>query len=293
MAGQDFDALKALAATREFQPVPLGLQASMRLRNKLRTMQSQNVVAKIEGRDPQLQNEYVIYTAHWDHLGVGPDVDGDRIYNGAVDNAVGTAGVLEIARAYAKLPAPPKRSILFLAVTAEEQGLLGSQYYAVQPIYPLAKTAAVINIDTLNVHGRTRDLTIVGFGASDLDDYAREAAGEQGRVLRPDPEPEKGFYYRSDHFNFAKEGVPALDPDEGVEFVGQSAEYSAKVRSEYTERDYHKPSDVVRPDWDLSGAREDLKVLFAVGYRVAEADTFPAWKPGNEFRAKREAMLKP
>lgn len=291
MAGQDFDALKKQAATREFKPVPLGLRASMRLRNKLRTMESNNVVAKVEGRDPQLKNEYVMYTAHWDHLGVGPAVDGDRIYNGAVDNAVGTAGVLDIARAYTKLPSPPKRSVLFLAVTAEEQGLLGSQYYSVQPIYPLAKTAAVINIDTLNVHGRTKDITLVGYGASDLDDYARDAAGEQGRVLRPDPEPEKGFYYRSDHFNFAKQGVPALDPDEGVDFVGRPPEYAAKVRNEYTARDYHKPSDIVRPDWDLSGAREDLKVLFAVGYRVAEADRMPEWKPGNEFRAKREAML--
>ena len=155
-------------------------------------------------------------------------MNGDRIYNGAVDNAVGTAGILEIARAFTKLPTPPKRSILFLAVTAEEQGLLGSQYYAVQPIYPLAKTAAVINIDTLNVHGRTKDLTLVGYGASDLDDYARDAAGEQGRVIRPDPEPEKGFYYRSDHFNFAKQGVPALDPDEGVDFVGKPPEYSVE-----------------------------------------------------------------
>ena len=196
--------------------------------NTLRTIDSQNVVAKLEGSDPQLKNEYVVYTAHWDHLGVGPAVNGDRIYNGAKDNAVGTAGLLEIARAFTKLPAPPKRSILFLAVTAEEQGLLGSQYYSVKPIYPLAKTAAIINMDALNVHGRTKDLTLVGFGASDLDDYVRDAAGEQGRVIRPDPEPEKGFYYRSDHFNFAKQGVPALDPDEGVEFVGKPPEYSAR-----------------------------------------------------------------
>ena len=292
MAGQDFDELKKQAATREFKPVPLGLTASIRLRNKLRTMASQNVVARIEGRDPQLRNEHVIYTAHWDHLGAGPEVDGDRIYNGAVDNAVGTAGIVEIARAFVKLPTPPKRSVLFLAVTAEEQGLLGSQYYSVQPIYPLNKTLAVVNLDTLNVHGRTKDMTIIGFGASDLDDYVRDAAGEQGRVLRPDPEPEKGFYYRSDHFNFAKLGVPALHFDDGVDFLGKTPEYSAKVRSEYTERDYHKPSDIVRPDWDLSGAREDLKVYFAIGYRVAEAEKFPEWKPGNEFRATREAMLK-
>jgi Zn-dependent M28 family amino/carboxypeptidase len=292
LAGQDFDVLKKQAATRDFKPVPLGLRASMQLRNKLRTIESKNVAGKIEGRDAQLKDEYVIYTAHWDHLGIGTAVNGDRIYNGAVDNASGVGGILEIARAYTKLPAPPKRSILFLAVTAEEQGLLGSQYYSVAPIYPLAKTAANINIDGLNVHGRTKDLTLVGYGASDLDDYVRDATGEQGRVIRPDAEPEKGFYYRSDHFNFAKQGVPALDPDEGVDFIGKPPEYSQKVRNEYTDRDYHKPSDIVRADWDLSGAREDLKVFFAVGYRVAEADKLPEWKPGNEFRAKREAMLK-
>jgi len=187
---------------------------------------------------------------------------------------------------------PPRRSILFLSVTAEEQGLLGSQYYSVTPIYPLARTVANINIDGLNVHGRTRDLTIVGLGASELDDYTAAAAGEQGRVLRPDAEPEKGFYYRSDHFNFAKQGVPALDPDEGVDFIGKPAEYAKQLRDEYTEHRYHKPQDVVTPDWDLSGAREDLRVLFAVGYRVAQADKMPQWKPGNEFKAKRDAMLK-
>jgi Zn-dependent M28 family amino/carboxypeptidase len=181
---------------------------------------------------------------------------------------------------------------VFLSVTAEEQGLLGSEYYAVTPIYPLAKTAANINMDGLNVNGRTKDLTLVGYGASDLDDYAKDAAGEQGRIIRPDAEPEKGFYYRSDHFNFAKQGVPALDPDEGIEYIGKPADYGEKVRNDYTEHRYHQPSDIVTPDWDLSGAREDLKVFFAVGYRVAEADKFPEWKPGNEFKAKRDEMLK-
>jgi Zn-dependent M28 family amino/carboxypeptidase len=292
MAGQDFDKLKAEAATREFKPVPLGVRASMTIKNTLRTIESKNVVAKLEGRDPRLKNEYVIYTAHWDHLGIGPAVNGDKIYNGAVDNAVGTGGLIEIARAFTKLPTPPKRSILFLSVTAEEQGLLGSQYYSVTPIYPLAKTAANINMDGLNVHGRTKDLTLIGYGASDLDDYARDVAGEQGRVIRPDPEPEKGFYYRSDHFNFAKFGVPALDPDQGIDYIGKPADYGEKIRADYTEHDYHQPSDVVKADWDLSGAREDLKVFFAVGFRVAEADKLPEWKPGNEFKAKREEMLK-
>ncbi len=292
MGGQDFQTLKRRAASRDFEPVPLGVTASMTLKNTLRTINSQNVIARLEGRDPNLKTEHVLYTAHWDHLGTGEPVNGDRIYNGAVDNAVGVAGILEIARAYAALQSPPKRSVLFMAVTAEEQGLLGSAYYTVSPLYPLAKTAAVINIDTLNVHGRTRDLTLVGYGASELDDYARDATGEQGRILRSDPEPEKGFYYRSDHFNFAKQGVPALDPDEGVEFVGKPADYGTQVRAQYNEHDYHKPSDTVKPDWDLAGAREDLMVFLAVGYRVAEAVRLPEWTAGNEFKAKRDAMLK-
>src|SRR6266508_453442 len=160
------------------------------------------------------------------------------------------------------------------------------------PIYPLAKTLANINMDGLNVHGRTTDVILVGLGASDLDDYARAAAGEQGRIIKPDAEPEKGFYYRSDHFNFAKEGVPAMDPDEGTDFIGKPADYGMKVKDDYTQHRYHTPSDVVQPDWDLSGAREDLKLFFAVGYRVAQADKLPEWKPGNEFRAKRESMLR-
>jgi Zn-dependent M28 family amino/carboxypeptidase len=162
----------------------------------------------------------------------------------------------------------------------------------VTPLYPLSKTLANINIDGLNLYGRTKDLTLIGYGASDLDDYARDAAGEQGRIIRGDAEPEKGFYYRSDHFNFAKLGVPALDPDEGVEYIGKPPEFGTKVRDDYTAHDYHKPSDVVKPDWDLSGAGEDLKVFFAVGYRVAEADKYPEWKAGNEFKAVREASLK-
>jgi Zn-dependent M28 family amino/carboxypeptidase len=288
LAGKDFDDLKAQAATRDFKPVPLGITASMLIKNKLRTIDSRNVLGRLEGSDPKLKDEYVVYTAHWDHFGRTPE----GIFHGAEDDALGCAALIEVARAFTKLPAPPRRSILFLAVTAEEQGLLGSQYYTVQPVYPLAKTVADINMDSWNVHGRTKDLTIVGFGASDLDDYARDAAGEQGRVVHGDAEPEKGFYYRSDHFNFAKEGVPALDPDAGVDYIGKPPEYGKQVRDAWTSTRYHTPKDVVMPDWDLSGAREDLVVLFAVGYRVAQADKIPEWKPGNEFRAKREAMLR-
>src|ERR1043166_7187272 len=292
MAGQDFDALEKQAATRDFKPVPLGVTASMSLHNRLRTIDSRNVLAKLEGSDPAHKDEYVIYTAHWDHFGIGPEVDGQKIYHGAKDNAVGVAGVIELARAFTQLPQPPRRSIVFLSVTAEEQGLLGSQYYSMTPIYPLAKTLADINIDGMNVYGRTKDITLVGYGASDLGAYTAAAPAEQGRIIRPDPEPEKGFYYRSDHFNFAKQGVPALDPDEGIDFVGKPADFGQKVRDDYTEHRYHKPQDVITPDWDLSGAREDLRVFFAVGYRVAQADKFPEWKAGNEFKATRDAMLK-
>jgi Zn-dependent M28 family amino/carboxypeptidase len=291
MAGQDYDALKRQAATRAFKPVALGLQASMAIKNTLRTIDSRNVVAKLDGSDPQLKNEYVVYSAHWDHLGVGEAVNGDNIYNGALDNASGVSTVLEIARAFKKMTPQPRRSILFLMVTAEEQGLLGSQYYSQSPLYPLDKTVAEINIDGVNQWGRTKDITVIGLGASDLDDYLRQAAQEQGRTLSPDAEPEKGFYYRSDHFNFAKQGVPALDPDSGVDFIGKSADWGKKKRDDYTEHDYHAPSDEIKPDWDLAGAVEDARLLLAVGYRVANADKLPEWKPGNEFKAKRDAMM--
>jgi Zn-dependent M28 family amino/carboxypeptidase len=292
MAGQDFDALKKQALTREFKPVPLGVKASMAVSNTLRTIDSRNVVAKLEGSDPVLKNEYVVYSAHWDHLGVGAPVNGDAIYNGALDNATGVATVLEIAKALKQVQPAPKRSFLFLMVTAEEKGLIGSEYYSLNPLYPLAKTAANINIDGVNQWGKTKDISVIGLGASDLDDYLRQAAQEQGRTLTPDPEPEKGFYYRSDHFNFAKQGVPALDPDSGVEYIGKDADWGAKKRDEYTSKDYHAPSDQVKPDWDLSGAVEDAQLLMAVGYRVANADKLPEWKPGNEFKAKRDAMMK-
>jgi Zn-dependent M28 family amino/carboxypeptidase len=288
LGGQDFDALKEQAATRDFMPVSLGVTASMALKNTLKTINSQNVVARLEAADPARRDEYVVYTAHWDHFGKRDE----GIFHGAEDNAFGTASLIEMGRAFTRLPQPPRRSILFLAVTAEEQGLLGSEYYTVTPIYPLSKTVANINMDSWNLWGRTRDLTIVGLGASDLDDYVRDAAAEQGRIVQGDAEPEKGFYYRSDHFAFAKQGVPALNPEGGTEYLGRPAEYGRKLRDDWTANRYHKPADVVLPNWDLTGAQEDLKVYFAAGYRVAQADRFPEWKPGNEFKARRDAMLK-
>ena len=294
LAGQDFAALERKAATKDFTPVPLGVTASVTLQNTLRTVDSRNVVAMLEGSDPALKNEYVIYTAHWDHFGIGEKVKGDSIYNGASDNATGTAGLLAMAKAFAAAKTAPKRSILFLSVTSEEQGLLGSQYYGMMPLYPLNKTLANINMDGLNTWGKTKDVVVIGLGASDLDDYARAAAAEQGgRSLRGDAEPEKGFYYRSDHFNFAKVGVPAFDPESGIEYVGKDAAYGRKTRDEYTENDYHKPSDEIKPGWELSGAVQDLQLFFTIGYRVASATRYPEWKAGNEFKAIRDKSLKP
>ena len=292
-AGLNFDTLKKSAATKDFKPVALNAHAKLDLNQKLRFIDSHNVVAKLEGSDPKLKDEYVIYTAHWDHLGIGlPNEKGDKIYNGALDNASGCAGLIEIARAFKSLPTPPRRSILFLSVTAEEKGLIGSKYYAENPIYPLEKTVANINMDGLNQWGPTRDVTVVGLGNSTLDDVLQQAAAEKKRVLRPDPEPEKGFYYRSDHFNFAKVGVPALDPNDGIDFIGKPAGWGQKKRDEYTENDYHKPSDEIKADWDFSGAAEDLRLLMTVGYRVANTEKYPEWKPGTEFKARRDAMMK-
>jgi Zn-dependent M28 family amino/carboxypeptidase len=292
MAGQNFDDLKKKALTKDFQPVPLGLNASLGVKNTIRTIDSQNVVAKVEGSDPQLRDEYVVYSSHWDHLGICGEAKGDKICNGALDNASGTAALLEIANGFMHVDPKPKRSILFLWVTAEEQGLLGSLYYATNPLYPLNKTVANINIDGVNQWGKTKDVTVVGMGASDLDDVLRDAAQAQGRTLIPDPESEKGFYYRSDHFNFAKVGVPALYTDTGENFEGKDAAFSKSKRDEYTNDDYHKPSDQIKPDWDLSGAAQDAELLMLVGYRVANADRIPEWKPGNEFKAKRDAMMR-
>jgi len=283
-AGIDFDGLKKAALSRDFKPVALQTTASISFKNALRTIDSANVAAKLPGSDPALKDEYVIYTAHWDHFGIGPEVNGDRIYNGAMDNASGVGGVIEIARALTKVKPAPKRSILFLFVTAEEQGLLGSWYYALNPLYPLEKTAGTVNLDFMNFSGRTKDLVIVGLGLSELDDIMAAAAAEQGRVLKPDPTPEKGSFFRSDHFPFVKQGVPALNPGAGTDYLGKDAGWGLKDREDYIRNSYHKPSDEIRPDWDFSGAVEDLALYLAVGYRIANAAKMPGWKPGAEFK---------
>jgi Zn-dependent M28 family amino/carboxypeptidase len=290
-AGQDLGKLIAAAATRDFKPVSLGVHAKLAIHNSLQTLDSHNVIAKLTGSDPALKNTYVIYTAHWDHFGIGPEVNGDKIYHGAVDNASGSAALLEMAHAYKALATPPRRSILFLSVTAEEQGLLGSQYYAEHPLYSLARTAVDINMDGMNVHGLTRDIVQIGRGASNLDDVIEAVAKEQNRVVKSDPEPEKGFYYRSDHFEFAKNGIPAFDPDEGVDFIGKPAGWGLEERRKYTADRYHKPADKIQPDWDLSGAVQDCQLFFLVGYRVALEPHMPEWQPGAEFKAIRDSSL--
>ena len=290
-SGQDFDALKKAAVSKDFKPVVLNAKANLTVKNTLREINSNNVVAKLEGSDPVLKNEYVVYTAHWDHLGRDPKLQGDQIYNGAIDNASGIATLLEIAEAFTKLPTPPKRSILFLAVTGEEKGLLGSKYYATNPLYPLNKTLANINKDGVNQWGRTKDITMVGDDNSTLIDLLRESASAQGRTVNPDPEPEKGYYYRSDHFEFAKQGVPALYTSSGIEYVGKDANYGKQKREEYTQKDYHKVSDEIEPDWDLTGAIDDAQLLTTIGYRIAQGEKFPEWKAGSEFKAKRDQMM--
>jgi Zn-dependent M28 family amino/carboxypeptidase len=290
--GQDFDTLKKAAVSKDFKPVALNAKANIEIKNTLREINSSNVIGKVEGSDPALKNEYVIYTAHWDHLGRDPKLQGDQIFNGAIDNASGVAQMLEIAEGFTKLATPPKRSILFLAVTAEEKGLLGSKYYATNPLYPLNKTLANINMDGVNQWGRTKDVTMVGDDNSTLVDLLREAAAAQGRTVNPDPESEKGFYYRSDHFEFAKQGVPALYPDSGTDYVGKDASYSKQKRDEYTSKDYHKVSDEIKPDWDLTGAIDDAQLLTMIGYRVAQTVKYPEWKAGTEFKAKRDESLK-
>jgi Zn-dependent M28 family amino/carboxypeptidase len=291
-AGNRLPGLISIANRRDFKPVSLGGSASFSIAAPSRQVQSRNVVARLEGSDPALKDEYVIFTAHWDHLGKDPNLKGDQIYNGAADNASGSATVLEIARAFTKVQPAPKRSLLFLFVTAEEKGLLGSKYYASAPLYPLSKTLADINLDVINFWGKTTDLISIGMGQSELDDIFVEAARIRGRTVGPDAEPQRGYYYRSDHFEFAKQGVPALDPKGGENCIGKPAGYAKKRQDEYIEKNYHKVSDQVKPDWDLSGAVEDARIVLDLGYRVAQGDRFPEWKPDSEFRARREAMLK-
>ena len=289
-----YPALKAAAAKRDFKPIPLAAQASFSVTNTTREVASKNVIAKLDGADPLLRDDYIVYTAHWDHLGRNPKLTGDQIFNGAADNAIGTAVLVEIAQGFASLPAAarPQRSLLFLAVTAEEKGLLGARYYATHPLYPLKKTLANINIDGAQTKGVSRDIEVIGYGNSTLDDLAAAILQKTNRILVPDTEPQKGYFYRSDHFEFAKQGIPAFYTHSGKDIIGPTAGYGKKRSDDYTSEDYHKVSDEIKPWWDFEGAATDARLFFELGREVANTSKWPEWKPGTEFKAKREAMLR-
>ncbi|MDE0588152.1 MAG: M28 family metallopeptidase [Candidatus Marinimicrobia bacterium] len=293
MSGMNYQELKAAAVRPDFKAVALKATFTSKMTNSVRRFDSNNIVAKYEGTDPELKDEYIIYTSHWDHLGKNTKLEGDQIYNGANDNASGTGTIMAVAEAFSNLSEGSKRSILFLAVTAEEQGLLGATYYSINPLIPLEKTVAVMNIDAMgNNYGKTKDLIVVGKGNSELDLVLEYAAAQDGKYLIPDAEPEKGFYYRSDHFAFAKQGVPALYVDGGLDVVGKGKDYGHKKKDEYTNIDYHAVSDEIKEDWDFSGMVEDARILFRVGYAIGQHNEWPQWSEGTEFKAKREAMLK-
>ncbi|MEO8367092.1 MAG: M28 family metallopeptidase [Pseudoxanthomonas sp.] len=288
-AGLDLDQLRAAANKRGFKAVPLPAKLSVDLKSTSVEKQSRNVVGLLPGSEKP--DEAVIYMAHWDHLGKHADESGDNIYNGAIDNATGVAGILEIAEQFAKLE-KPKRSLLFLAVTLEESGLLGSQYYVAHPLVPLDKTVAVINLDAMGVAGKTRDMTVVGMGSSELEDILKPIAEQQGRTLHAESRPESGGYFRSDHFNFAKAGVPALYVDAGDDLiVGGKAAGDAAAR-DYNEHRYHKPGDQYdAATWKLDGTMDELAAVYAVGMEIANGDRWPNWYPGNPFKGARDKMM--
>ncbi|MDZ7290796.1 MAG: M28 family peptidase [candidate division KSB1 bacterium] len=291
LGGKNLDELRAKAERRDFKPVPLGVTLSLEIENSLRSLKTANVLGVLPGRDPELRDEYVVYSAHHDHLGIGtPSATGDSIYNGALDNASGTAAMLAIAQAFASLPAEerPRRSIMFAAVAAEESGLLGSQKFCVEPPVPAGYLAANINIDGVNIWGRTKDIAVIGLGKSSLDHVVKEIAGWQGRVVKGDQFPEKGFFYRSDQFNFAKIGVPATYFDTGVEFIGRPPEWGKEQMEKWEATNYHQVSDEYEESWNLEGAVEDAQLAFLVGLKVANADQMPSWMPGDEFEAARK-----
>ena len=293
LGGQDLDTLRAAAQKREFKAVPLGVTLDVALRTEVRRKTTANVLGKLPGSDPALSREAVLYTAHYDHLGMkqDPKAGEDAIYNGARDNASGVAAMLEIARAMAALPKPPRRSVLFAAAAAEEQGLLGSRYLAAHPPLPLGRVAVDINIDVMNTLGRTRDLIMIGLGKSSVDDWVHAIAAMQGRHVKPDASPDKGFFYRSDQFPFAKAGVPAAYFEGGTDVLDKPAGYGEQKKKEYDDRDYHQPSDELRPDWDFSGAVEDARFSFYLGLKAANEAAMPTWRPGDEFEAARKKSL--
>jgi Zn-dependent M28 family amino/carboxypeptidase len=285
-SGQDFEALKKAALSKDFHPMVLPAKATFDVKQTVRSFKSRNVVGKLEGKDSALKDQYVIYSAHCDHLGKHPELTGDHSFNGAVDNASGDAAVLQLAAAFLKLNPPPKRSILFLCTTAEEAGLLGAKYYVEHPLYPLDKTLADINIDELNVWGKARDVVDITFGFTTMDDLLAQSAKRQGRATIPNARPEKGTVYRADNFEFSKAGVPSLYLGPGEHLVSRASDAPLRA-DEFDLHDYHQVSDEIKPDWDLSGAVEDVQLLFDVGCQVANGTKAPEWKPGTEFKRPR------
>jgi len=294
LAGFDLDALVSKARSRDFAPVPLGIRTSLKLTSTLTRGETGNVLGEIPGSDPVLKDQIVIFSAHHDHLGIGkPDASGDTIYNGALDNATGVAQVLAIAKAFAALPQRPRRTIVFAIVSCEESGLLGSAYFAAHPTVPVAAMAADINIDAGNIFGKTRDVALVGMGKSTLDQVAEAVAALQGRVVTDEPFPDRGAYYRSDQFSFARVGVPGLYFRGGLDYVGREPGWGKKVTEEWGNANYHQPSDEVGPDWNYDGMIEDAQLGFLAGLAVAQADAMPAWLPGDEFAKLRAPAVSP
>jgi len=290
-AGLDLDKSYKDASKRGFKPVPLKAKLSLDLKSTIAQKKSRNVVGVLPGSTRA--DEAVLYMAHWDHLGKHEGETGDNIYNGAVDNATGVAGILEVADAMTHQQTPPERSVVFLAVTLEESGLLGSQYYVNHPTFPLDKIAGVINIDAMSVNGRARDLTVTGFGSSELEDLLKPLAAKQGRSLHAESSVQSGFYFRSDHFNFAKAGVPALYADGGEDLLDGGVEAGKRAAEAYGKDRYHSPKDEYDPaTWKLDGTIEDLELLYGVGQQLAGGDAWPNWYEGNPFKANRDAMMK-
>ena len=289
LAGQDLDALRTKAATRDFQPVKLGVKGKLNLKSEVKRVAAPNVVGVLEGSDPQLKNEYVVYSAHWDHLGVGaPNKDGDTIYNGALDNASGVAVVLAIAETIARMPPGqrPKRSSLFLFPTAEEQGLLGAEWYSKHPVVPLDKTAANVNLDSMNVLGPTQDFIPLGAERSSLKTVVETVARDMNLRVSPDARPEQGSFYRSDHFPFAKVGVPSISLKEGDEYVGRSKEWGEQQFKAYNTAHYHQPSDEMRDTWDFRGMIQEGEIAMAIGRMISDMPEKPKFNPGDEFAKK-------
>ncbi|PWS28666.1 peptidase M28 [Pedobacter yonginense] len=282
--------IRAYARKKDFKAVPLNRNVSVSLTNKLKYATSQNVIAKIKGTERP--DEYVIYTAHWDHFGIGPKINGDSIYNGAVDNASGVAAMLGVAQAFQNAKEKPERSIIFLAVTGEEQGLLGSEYYGSNPVYPLNKTVANLNMDALGFYGKTKDVSIKGLGQNEVEDYVVKELEQNQMTAVGDQRPGAGSYYRSDHFNFAKVGVPAIDIVNGVESIEKGADYGKAQKKDYNEKHYHQPSDEYSEKMNVDGFVQIANILFNVGFKISNETTFPQWKKGSEFKGVREQSMK-